>query len=69
MVERSASSSGHGSGSGGRGGRLSGLDSGEEVSRCFQHDGFHPGTFVVVHRQQEVPQPDRATLDQVFEEM
>ena len=69
MVERSPSSSGHGSGSRSRLGRLSGVYTSQEVSERHEHDGFNSGTVDVVYRQQEVPQPYRATLDEVFEEM
>lgn len=69
MVERSASFSRHGSACRSRCWRLSGGDFRQEVSKCDKHDGFNSRTVNVVHRQQEMPQSDRATLGEVFEEM
>ena len=63
MVKSSASSSRHGSW------RLHGVDVRQEVSKCHKHDGVNSRTVNVVHRQQEIPQPDRATLVEVLEEM
>lgn len=69
MVVSSASSSGHGSGRTSLFWRLFRVHDGEKVSERVQHHGLNTGTVNVVHRQQEVPQPDCAALDEVFEEM
>ncbi len=46
-----------------------GVIDGPEISRSQQHDGVHTGIILVVHREQETPQPRRALLDEVAEEM
>lgn len=69
MVGSGASySSGHGRGIG-RVCWLPGVQTRPEVPDGVQHDGLHTGTIDVVHREQEVPQPDRALLDEVVKEV